>query len=42
MEQYFNAKKILFTKHLKDGSCVSINLDDHYGMKLYDEIKLKI
>ncbi len=41
MEHYFSAKKKLFTEHLKDGSCVSINLDDHYGMQLYNEIKNK-
>ena len=41
MTQYFNAKKKLFTEHLKDGTCISINLDDSYGMKLYNEIKDK-
>ncbi len=41
MAQYFSAKKKLFTEHLKDGTCVSINLDDQYGMKLYTEIKNK-
>ncbi len=41
MTLYFNAKKKLFTEHLKDGTCVSINLDDEYGMKLYNEIKTK-
>ena len=41
MTQYFNAKKKLFTEHLNDGACVSINLDDQYGMKLYNEIKNK-
>ncbi len=41
MTQYFNAKKKLFTEHLIDGACVSINLDDQYGMKLYNEIKTK-
>ena len=41
MDHYFSAKKKLFTHHLKDGTCVSINLDDQYGMKLYDEIKNK-
>ena len=41
MNQYFDAKKKLFTDHLKDGTCVSINLDDQYGMKLYNEIKNK-
>ena len=41
MTQYFNAKRKLFTQNLKDGTCVSINLDDQYGMKLYNEIKKK-
>ena len=41
MTHYFNAKKKLFTKHLKDGACISINLDDQYGMKLYNDIKNK-
>ena len=41
MTQYFNAKKKLFTKHLKDGACISINLDDQHGMKLYNDIKNK-
>ncbi|GIR62224.1 MAG: UDP-N-acetylmuramoyl-L-alanyl-D-glutamate--2,6-diaminopimelate ligase [Alphaproteobacteria bacterium] len=41
MENYFNAKMKLFTEHLKDGTCVSINLDDQYGMELYNKIKTK-
>ena len=41
MERYFNAKKKLFTEYLKDGACISINLDDQYGMELYNEIKNK-
>ena len=41
MEQYYIAKKKLFTEYLKDGACVSINLDDKYGIKLYNEIKTK-
>ena len=41
MENYFSAKMKLFTEHLKDGTCVSINLDDHYGMELYNKIKTK-
>lgn len=41
MDHYFNAKKKLFTEHLKNGTCVSINLDDQYGMKLYNQIKNK-
>ena len=41
MAEYFNSKKKLFTEYLKDGTCVSINLDDSYGMKLYNDIKNK-
>ncbi len=41
MSEYYYSKKKLFTEHLKKGSCVSINLDDHYGIKLYNEIKNK-
>ena len=41
MENYFSAKMKLFTEHLKDGACVSINLDDQYGMELYNKIKTK-
>ena len=41
MANYFSAKKELFTKHLNDGACISINLDDPYGMELYNDIKTK-
>ena len=41
MENYFSTKMKLFTEHLKDGTCVSINLDDQYGMELYNKIKTK-
>ncbi|MFL2822230.1 MAG: UDP-N-acetylmuramoyl-L-alanyl-D-glutamate--2,6-diaminopimelate ligase [Alphaproteobacteria bacterium] len=41
MKNYFSAKMKLFTEHLKDGTCVSINLDDKYGMELYNKIKTK-
>ena len=41
MKHYFSAKKKLFIEQLKDGACVSINLDDQYGMELYNEIKNK-
>ena len=41
MENYFSAKMKLFTEHLKDGTCVSINLDDSYGMELYNKIRTK-
>ena len=41
MENYFSAKMKLFTEYLKDGTCVSINLDDQYGTELYNKIKTK-
>ena len=41
IKNYFSAKMKLFTEHLKDGTCVSINLDDQYGMELYNKIKTK-
>ena len=41
MENYFSAKLKLFTEYLKDGTCVSINLDNKYGMQLYNKIKTK-
>ncbi len=41
MENYFRVKMKLFTEHLKDGTCVSINLDDQYGLELYSKIKTK-
>ena len=41
MENYFSAKMKLFTEHLNDGTCVSINLDDQYGIELYNTIKTK-
>ena len=40
-ENYFKAKKMLFLEHLRPGSVVAINLDDKYGLKLYNEIKEK-
>ncbi|PID67195.1 MAG: UDP-N-acetylmuramoyl-L-alanyl-D-glutamate--2,6-diaminopimelate ligase [Fusobacteriales bacterium] len=40
MENYFEAKKKLFYK-LKDKSNSSINIDDEYGKKLYDELAIK-
>ncbi len=39
IENYYNAKKLLFTSLLKEGSIVSINLDDKYGEKLFNSIK---
>ena len=36
---YFSTKKRLFTKVLKNNSAISINIDDIYGKKLYEELK---
>lgn len=41
MEDYFNAKKMLFFNHLKDNGIAIINVDDNYGEKLYEELKDK-
>ncbi len=38
IENYFQAKKKLFTKHLKKGATAVINYDDNYGKRLYEEI----
>ena len=40
LNNYFDTKK-LFTNYLKAGAIVSINLDDEYGIKLFNEIKDK-
>lgn len=39
IENYYQAKKKLFIKHLKDGGTAVINYDDLYGKRLYQEIK---
>ncbi|HDL09733.1 MAG TPA: UDP-N-acetylmuramoyl-L-alanyl-D-glutamate--2,6-diaminopimelate ligase [Candidatus Omnitrophica bacterium] len=38
MENYYRAKKILFTELLKDNGVAIINIDDEYGHRLYGEI----
>jgi UDP-N-acetylmuramoyl-L-alanyl-D-glutamate--2,6-diaminopimelate ligase len=38
IENYFQAKKKLFTKHLKKGGKAVINYDDIFGKRLYEEI----
>ena len=38
-KEYFEAKKSLFTDHLKPGAIVVINLDDEFGYRLFREIK---
>ncbi len=40
MESYYNAKKLLFTKYLKSSNMV-INIDDSYGLRLFNEIEGK-
>lgn len=39
MENYYNAKKILFEKLLQDDAFAVINIDNIYGKKLFDELK---
>lgn len=38
LENYFNAKKKLFTNHLKKDGTAIINIDDEYGKRLFDEL----
>ena len=38
MDNYFEAKKLLFSKHLKSGGTAVINADDHYGSRLASDI----
>ncbi|MCL1947703.1 MAG: UDP-N-acetylmuramoyl-L-alanyl-D-glutamate--2,6-diaminopimelate ligase [Chitinivibrionia bacterium] len=39
MEEYFLAKKRLFSEHLKTGGVAIINIDDEYGKQLFGELK---
>lgn len=41
MEDYFNAKKRLFTELLKNDAVAVINLDDAYGRKLIEQLSNK-
>lgn len=38
MENYFSAKKLLFTKYLSEDGVAVINADDSYGLRLFGEI----
>ena len=38
-ENYFNAKKRLFSEILKNNSAIAINIDDHFGRILFEELK---
>ena len=38
MEEYYQAKKILFTQHLADDGVAIINTDDPYGKRLAEEL----
>jgi len=42
IDSYFNAKKKLFTHHLKKDGLAVINIDNFYGRKLYDELPADI
>lgn len=39
MENYFYAKKRLFSHLLKTNSSIAINIDDEYGKQLYEELR---
>ena len=39
IENYYSSKKRLFTHLLNENSSIAINLDDNYGVKLYQELK---
>ncbi|MDC0093176.1 UDP-N-acetylmuramoyl-L-alanyl-D-glutamate--2,6-diaminopimelate ligase [Alphaproteobacteria bacterium] len=39
IENYYSSKKRLFTHLLNENSSIAINLDDNYGVKLYEELK---
>jgi UDP-N-acetylmuramyl-tripeptide synthetase len=39
MEEYYEAKKLLFTQYLKQGGKGVINIDDDYGKRLYEETR---
>ena len=41
MENYFEAKKLLFTKYLAEDGVAVINIDDPYGEKLFDSLTCK-
>ena len=41
MDDYFSAKKRLFTDVLKNHSSVAINIDDNFGKVLFEELKFK-
>lgn len=38
IDNYYEAKKKLFTQHLKEGGTAIINVDDDYGMKLWNDL----
>lgn len=39
MDDYYDAKKLLFSKHVKENGVAVINVDDTYGKKLADELQ---
>lgn len=39
MESYFQAKRLLFEKYMKDEWKASFNIDDEYGMRLFKEFR---
>ena len=41
MDNYFEAKKLLFTKYLAEDGVAVVNIDDAYGEKLFDSLTCK-
>lgn len=41
MENYFEAKKLLFTKYLAEDGVAVVNVDDAYGEKLFESLSCK-
>ena len=39
MENYFQAKRTLFTKYMRNGWKCAVNIDDEYGKRLFSELK---
>lgn len=40
LESYFKAKQLLFTKYSKTPKKIAINIDDEYGLKLFNSLDL--
>ncbi|MCL2688563.1 MAG: UDP-N-acetylmuramoyl-L-alanyl-D-glutamate--2,6-diaminopimelate ligase [Chitinispirillia bacterium] len=42
MEEYYQAKKLLFTQYVKQNGKGAINIDDEYGRRLYRELQSQV